>query len=136
MNLRKRTLPIAMMTLALIPAGIAGAEPMVDRGNLEAVAKAAKTPADHAKVAKQYRLRAEEWKTKAEKHEADVKRLKARHKSAMEYKWPAMANNQSLEKARQMAVEARRAALESNELAEYHYRASIESQFVDAPAEP
>jgi hypothetical protein len=51
MNLWTRTLPIAVMTLALIPVGVAGAEPMVDRGNLEAVAKAAKTPADHAKVA-------------------------------------------------------------------------------------
>jgi hypothetical protein len=65
-----------------------------------------------------------------------VKRLQARPKSAMEHKWPAMANNQSLEKARQLAVEARRAALESNDLAEFHYRASIETQFVDAPAEP
>jgi len=114
-------LPIALIAMTL------GAEPMMDRTELESVAKAAKTSVDHAKVAKQYRLRAEEWNTKAERHEAEVKRLQARPRNAMDHKWPAMANNSPLNKERQLAVEARRASVELTERADYHYRASIEA---------
>jgi hypothetical protein len=131
----KLFLPAALMAAVLLPGGMA-AEPMIDRTQLDTIAKAAKTPADHAKVAKQFRLRAEEWDAKAEKHEAAVRSLQARPKSAMEHKWPAMANNKPLEKERQLAIEARRSAVELNARAEFHYRASIESQYADTPTEP
>lgn len=88
-------------------------------------ASQAKTPADHAKVAKSYRLQAEAFDAKAAEHEARAAAL-AKHQPGIAYKWPAMAPP-DITTAKQQAMEARRAARESRELAEHHLRLSVEA---------
>ncbi len=92
---------------------------------LTALAGEARTSAEHAKVAKEYRLQAESFEATAAEYDATVKRL-SKNPSPMTYKWPSMASP-DLVQAKQKAVEARRAARESRELADHHLRRSVEA---------
>ncbi len=94
-------------------------------GQLAALAKEARTPADHAKVAKSYRLQADEFDARAAEYEARVARL-AKHQPGISYKWPAMAPP-DITRAKQQAMAARRAARESRALAEQHVHLSVEA---------
>lgn len=104
----------------------AAVEPVVDAQRLETLAKSADTQAEHAYVAKQYRLRSEALETKAIEHEKKAAELKAAPRSPMAYKWPAMANK-PWEKEQKLAMQARRASQEALALANRHIRLSVET---------
>ena len=119
-----------ILSLTLAPAGVFGAEAMVDSNKLETMAANAKSTGQHAAVAKLYRLQAESFESKAKQHETEARELEARPGNAMDHKWPAMSSKKrDAEKARQLAVQARRAAQESFQLADRHLRLTIESEF-------
>lgn len=95
-------------------------------GQLAALAREARTPSDHARVAKAYRLQAESFEARAAEREADVARL-TKNQPPIAHKWPAMAAGE-IGKAKRQALGARRAAYESRQLADHHLRLSIEAQ--------
>lgn len=95
-------------------------------GQLAALAREARTPSDHAHVAKAYRLQAESLESRAAEHEAHVARL-TKNQPAIVHKWPAMAAGE-IGKAKRQALDARRAAYESRQLADHHLRLSVEAQ--------
>jgi hypothetical protein len=105
----------AALTLG-VPA--VGAERALESKDIEKLAKVAQSPAEHAKVAKHYRLRAESLTEKADRLEREVREQKA-SPSPMAQKWPAMVVN-ARERKEQVAMQARRAAQESLMLAERH----------------
>lgn len=92
---------------------------------LARLAREARTPGEHAKVAKSYREQAEAFDAQAATHEARVAEL-SKSPSPMAHKWPAMASP-DMTKERQRAVEARRAARESRAAADRHLRMSVEA---------
>lgn len=94
--------------------------------SIHSTARNATTAAEHAAVAKQYRLHSEALDAQAAAHEKNVKDL-TRAAGAMMHKWPAMAPAK-LQKERTKAVETRRAARESASLAERHARLAVEAQ--------
>jgi hypothetical protein len=121
--------------IAVLAAGVSltpaqSAEPMLEAKVLEKMSKNAQTPEDHAKVAKQYRLRAESLQEKAEKHEADARKLRSTNANPMASKWPAMVNN-GADRERRLAMQARRAAQECFELANHHVRLAVETQLAE-----
>lgn len=136
MNLVKITVLAAALAATHLTA--TAAEPLVEPANLQALSKAARTPADHAKVARQFRLQAEQYEAKAARHDAEVRALQNRWKAPLAHKWPAMANHPQLDQHRSQAIEARRAANECRQQAERHYQASIEKQYAEdgASTEP
>lgn len=108
----------------------ATAQQPASEAELRTLAENADSASDHARVAKEYRLRAEKFEAEAIEHEQRVKNL-TRSAGAMARKWPGMATNQ-LQKAKRQAVEARRAAQENMALADRHIRLSVEAQAVTA----
>ena len=113
------TLALGVMLGLTVPAGTA-AERVLEAKDIDAIAKTADSPADHAQVAKQYLTRAEALEAKADKLEREL-RSSASNRSAMDQKWPALMNGMR-EKKEQNVVQARRAANESRELAQHHSR--------------
>jgi hypothetical protein len=111
-----------MGILLALPA--AGADTRVSEERLQAMADAARTAGEHAEVGKQYRLRAEALDAEAAKHEQHAKDL-ARSAGAMAYKWPAMANGH--QRAKDKAVQTRRAAAESRRIADHHIHMAVEA---------
>lgn len=105
------------------------AEPMVPAERLQAMAREAKSFKQHAEVAKYSRLQAESLTAEAVKHEREAERL-ANSTGAMRHKWPAMAPK-AINQAKDRALEARRAARESYELADRHQRLAIEALATD-----
>ncbi|MCW5966359.1 MAG: hypothetical protein KIT83_20145 [Bryobacterales bacterium] len=97
-----------------------------DTSALERMAESAQCAAEHAEVARGYRLRAEQLEAKAVKHEKNATELEARPKGPMHHKWPAMAQK-PWAKERDMAMQARRAANESQLLADKHLRLGMEN---------
>ena len=93
---------------------------MLEAKDIDAIAKTADNPADHARVAKQYLTRAQGLEAKADKLERDL-RASASNRSAMDQKWPALMNGMR-EKKEQNVMQARRAANEARELAQHHSR--------------
>jgi hypothetical protein len=127
-NLRNIVAGIATGVLFAITAvAPAAAEPMVDEKKLEVMAKEAKSAADHARVAKQYRLRAEAFELKAIEYDAIAGKEAKRTPLGAEVKWPAMGRNTG-KQARDKAVQARRAAAENYELAARHAALSVEKR--------
>lgn len=122
-----RSLITLAAAAAVMSVPAAAAEPM-PHDRLQALARSASTPAEHAEVAKQYRLHAEAQEAIAAQHEARVAQL-TRSSGAIIHKWPGMASAQ-LQAARRDAVQARRAARESWELADRHLRLAVEAQAV------
>jgi hypothetical protein len=92
------------------------------------LADSARTATDHASVAKAYRLRAEAFTEMAEKHEAEVAKKQNGPQIGMASKWPAMSRN-SAQREKQKAIDARRAARESEQLAAYHTQLAVEAGF-------
>lgn len=90
-----------------------------------ALAEMARTPAEHAQVAKTYRLQADALQSQADELEAHALDV-AKHEGPMPVKWPGLASRE-FQQTRQHAVEARRAARQNRELAEFHLRLSIEA---------
>jgi flagellar motor protein MotB len=123
------TMALAAALLMAFSPALTAAEP-VDEAKLEAMARDAKSPADHAKVAKQYRLRAEAFEAKANKHEEEARKLQAQPRSPLEMKWPAMARK-PWEREAQLAIEARRAAGEAYAAADKHIRLAVETQLAE-----
>lgn len=120
---------IPMIALLALSIPMIAAEPAVETGKLEQMAKAAKSASDHAAVAKQYRLRAEAFEAKAEKHESEAHSMRNSASIGIAAKWPAMAQK-SVQKERQKAMQARRAASEAYELADRHSRLAVEAGFI------
>ncbi|MCC6390583.1 MAG: hypothetical protein IT167_08270 [Bryobacterales bacterium] len=112
------------LALALMGSSMAAGS-QLEAAKLEDLATEARTPAQHAAVSRQFRLRAEALDSKAAGHEANVKKL-TKSAGAMVQKWPGMATK-PLETEREKAMEARRAARESRKLAEKHLRLSVEA---------
>jgi hypothetical protein len=106
---------------AISTAGLWAAEPVSDE-KLMVMAKEAETATEHAAVAKQFRLRAEALEKKAKEHEAQAKNLAS---SPMAVKWPGMMPK-ALQREKQAAIEARRAAQESYQIADRHLRLAVE----------
>lgn len=102
-------------------------EPVKETERLEALAKSADTAAEHAYVAKQYRLRSEALEAKAVEHEKKAAGLKAAPRSPMAHKWPAMSAK-PWEKEQKLAMQSRRASQEALILANRHIRLSVETQ--------
>jgi hypothetical protein len=112
-------------TALVVTVAAFGAEPLLETAKLESLAVEARTPAEHATVSRHFRLRAEALDAKAAEHEANVRKL-TKSAGAMVHKWPGMAPK-SLQMERENAMEARRAARESRNLAEKHLRLSVEA---------
>lgn len=115
---------IAMLAGAMSVLGSNGAV-MIEPTKLEEMAKAARTAGEHFDVSAQYLLQAQDWETKAKRHEAEAKRLEAMPRPAIEYKWPAFSKQPWLAE-RSVAMQAKRAAKECKELAAKHERKSLE----------
>lgn len=92
------------------------------------MAENARTATDHASVAKAYRLRAESFTEMAEKYETEVAKKQNGPQIGMAAKWPAMSRN-SVQREKQKAIDARRAARESEQLAAYHTQLAVEAGF-------
>lgn len=117
---------LAIVGLTVMPNQVRASEPTNSTAALEAMAKAADSPKEHAQVAKQYRLRAEALEAKAVKHEENANQMR-KNTNAMAHKWPAMVNN-GWQKESQLAVQARRAAQECNAIAAKHVGLAVEGQ--------
>jgi hypothetical protein len=131
MNRLKQCMAIAVAAggFWMLPERAGAAEPVMDSKALEAMSKKASSPEAHAKVARQFRLRAEELDAKAEKHEQNAKKLR-NAQNPMSAKWPAMARNSS-DRETQLAVQARRAAQECYAQASRHINLAVEGQLAD-----
>jgi outer membrane lipopolysaccharide assembly protein LptE/RlpB len=117
----------AIVTLTVVtPMNVHGQGQEKEPVALEAMAREADTPREHAQVAKQYRLRAEDFQAKAAKHEAAARTLR-NNRNPMSHKWPAMANG-GRERESQLAVQARRAAQECFAIADRHVSLAVESE--------
>jgi hypothetical protein len=118
------------VAVAVFAAMMVSAEP-VDVKKLEASAKAASTPAEHKNVASQYSERAAYFEAKAKKHEAEVERLvKSKNYNPMAAKWPAVANG-PVDYHKRAAVQARRAAEESRQMAARHLEKAGEGRVTE-----
>ena len=118
----------AVLSLALLlvsgpPA--AAAEPLIGATELQDLARNASTSAEHATVAKHYRMRAESFEAKAKAHDETAKELKSTPLPPMAHKWPSMVNR-PWEREERLAMQARRAAQESLALAGRHLQLSVE----------
>ncbi len=95
-------------------------------------AKEAKTAKDHLDLATQYERRAKALEAKAVGHDTEADALVARKANIpMSYKWPGMVNG-LVDKQRNQALQARRAAKESFERMAFH---KAEAARLDAVAE-
>ena len=104
---------------------VAAEKPMEPK-QIAQLAKDAKTSSEHAEVAKQYRAHGTSLEQKAVRYEQEARVQDAGPTRAMEQKWPAMIVNARERKA-QLAVQARRAAQESYNLAQHHDRLAQQS---------
>jgi hypothetical protein len=120
---------MAAVVLMGMPLPAVAADLIVEDHELIAMAKSAATPAQHAAVAKQYRLRAEALEANASDHEAAARKAEGRPLPPIAHKWPAMYRNTGVEKEKQLAIQARKAAEEARSLAAYHLSRSVESGF-------
>src|SRR5262245_37099292 len=121
-KMKIRSMMGTLVLTAAVVLPVTAAEPVVESSKLSALARDATQPAEHVRVANQDRLREELFEAQAAEYEQSAKR---RHQAAgpMIHKWPAMSPP-ALQKDKQKAMEARRAAQENRELAERHLRDS------------
>jgi hypothetical protein len=114
---------VALVGLMMMPVDVRGQQPR-ESSELEAMARTAATPEEHARVAKQYRLRAEQFEAKAATHEAAAKRMRI-HPNPLAQKWPSA--NSGAEREVQLALQARRAAQENYKIAARHVGLAVET---------
>lgn len=121
------------LALAISPVAVHAnpAVTMIEPAKLERMSKDASTPEQHANVARQYRLHAESLEAKATRHETEVKKLQARPRSALEYKWPAFARK-PWQAEQRLAEEARSEARDAQQVAARHVQLAVEARFTDA----
>jgi hypothetical protein len=105
------------------------AEPVLsrDQGNLDEVARRARTASDHADVARRYREQSEALMAQAAEldHAARTERPQAR--SPLAYKWPALDGGSSQMRERQHRVaQSQQAALAASRAAAYHHALAVE----------
>jgi len=93
--------------------------------DLFALSREARTTRDHADLARRFRLQAESFDATASQHEANVKRLTDAAPPSVK-KWPHLTMP-DVSKAKQRAIDARRAARESREMSRHHAQQAIES---------
>lgn len=115
---------IASLTIAglggLLIAAPADKSSMIDDKQLLSMAKSANTAEAHLTVAKAYDSKAEALEAKARKHEAKADELANRTSyNPMAAKWPAIVQG-PIDRERQLAMQARRAAFEARDLAARH----------------
>lgn len=97
-----------------------------DAGLLE-LSRRASTPQEHARVAKQYRVRAEALEAQAARHEAAASANPATQ-PPIAHKFPSAFGTKAAEE-KQNAVQARRAAQEARTLAHWHLSRAVETFF-------
>lgn len=102
-------------------------EAVLEAKAIAKMASEAQSGAEHEKVAKHYRLRAESLEAKANKLETEVRKQKAAPPNSMEAKWPAMIVN-ARERKERVAMQLRRAAQECYTLAERHSDLAAEAR--------
>lgn len=130
-----RNMMTLTMTLVLAAATLSATESrkqsMNDR-EIQALAQKAKTQAEHEEVARQYELRGKFFETKATRHETEADELSKRGGyNPMAHKWPAMVQA-PIDRARANAMQARRAARESFELAAKHRDLAVKATAIAA----
>lgn len=114
----------ALVGILAVPT-MAAAKDGKDAGtSLALLAEEAKTPAEHAEVAKQYRAQADDLTATAEHHEAQVKKLE-RARFPVEVKQMRLGNS-PVDRERRLAMEARRGAREAREKALHHTQLAVE----------
>jgi hypothetical protein len=117
-----------LMTGALsLPAAV---EPVEEAKKLETMAAAARTPGQHAAVAKQFRLRAEALETKAREYTEKAKKSSAIPQPGLAHKWPAMVRTQA-QRESGLAMQYTRLAQEARAAAEKHTQLAVEAQFAE-----
>lgn len=115
-----------LMTTAGAAQAVA-AEPVSESVKLHRMAREATTAADHARVAKLFRLRGEAMEAKALEHESRARQFSEQPKPALAHKWPSMVPQKSAEE-RKLAVQTRRASREAFEMASKHVQLAVELQ--------
>lgn len=128
-NTRNNWLALALGCLVALPVC---AQSKFTTEALHARAATARTTAQHAAVAKEFRLQAESLGQKAAAHEKEAEQL-MRSAGPMVHKWPAMAPRK-LQEEKALAVQARRQEREARKLADHHLRMAVEAQ-ADAKVE-
>lgn len=117
----------AMFLAAVAVVSLTGTAGAADRpAALAEMARVATTSAEHAAVAKSYRIQAEALAEEAVTHERRAALLAA-SAAPIAHKWSAMAPG-AFTDAAQKAASVRRAALESQQLAQRHVNLSVEAQ--------
>ncbi len=104
----------------------------VKQDALATQARNASSAADHADVAKQYRLRAESLSQEAAKLDEQLGKLSTRPQPQMAGKWPQMYGNRDSSHASNLRSEAlavKKAAHEATLAAERHYQQAVEQGF-------
>lgn len=113
----------ALMTLTFLAGSSAAQTP--ETANLLALSREARTTRDHADLARRFRLQAEAFDTSAAEYEAKAKALTASAPPSVK-KWPHLTMP-DVNKAKQRALDARRAARESRELSQHHAQQAVET---------
>ena len=116
------SIALGMMMGVTAPGALAG-ERAANEKELTQMARAAASPAQHANVATQYMARAEALDAKADKLEQELRDSDTRAKTAMDQKWPGLMAGMR-ERKEKLAMQTRRAAQESRDLAMHHSRLS------------
>ena len=116
---------IGLTALAIAAALVSTPNHAAAQAPLVAQADVARTSAEHAKVARAFRVQADELQAKADELESHASEL-ARQQGPTTVKWPALSSRE-YQQAKQQAAEARRGARQNRELAEQHLRQSLEA---------
>lgn len=107
-----------------VPATAQAQGPQADTERIAALAASARTAKDHTTVAAEYRDRGTRFEAKAREHEEAARRYD-RRRTPLQNKYPAAAHDRAT-RERQLAMEARRAARESFQLADRHVQLSVD----------
>jgi hypothetical protein len=119
LSIRQTVLALTLGAFAVMTPGALAVERVLEEKDIAKLAKAAESPADHARVAQQYLWRAKSLEGKADKIERELRSEREGWQPPLATKWPAMVENVRERKER-VAMQARRAAKESLELAAQH----------------
>jgi hypothetical protein len=117
--IRQAVLIMTVGAFAVLAPNASAVERVLEEKEIAKLAKSAETPAEHTQVAQQYLLRAKALEEKADKIERELRAERQGWQPPMATKWPAMVEN-TRERKERVAMQARRAAKESTELAAHH----------------
>ena len=125
-TMKRISATLAIGSLFVLSLGASPAEPVLQPKAVEELSKNASTPEEHAKAARQLRLRAEALEAKATEHEENARKMRS-GANPMATKWPAMVQN-GWKRESQLAIQARRAAQECNTRAAKHISLAVEER--------